>query len=172
MSWLLELACKLQADGVLRSSCACKSGESRPTKLCSHTLRLHRLVLHVRLAIGLVYPGARRTFFPPVLLLTTSGASQHRRACPQRLRGRSFFRKLLLLLLSGGRASVVIPACMSCFCATRARANGLPSRVESRHRPPLLTAKFINMINNIFLRSRSTPCCEKNSDPHRALSAS
>ena len=145
VSWLLELACKLQADGVLRSSCACKSGESRPTTLCSHTLRLHRLVLHVRLAIGLVYPGARRTVFSPVLLLTTSGASAGVPAgvANNNDLGRSFFRKLLLLLLSGGRASVVIPACMSCFCATRARANGLSSRVESRHRPPLLTAKFI-----------------------------
>ena len=110
-----------------------------------HTLRLHRLVLHVRLAIGLVYPGARRTVFPPVLLLTTSGASAGVPAGVTNNNdlGRSFFRKLLLLLLSGGRASVVIPARMSCFCAMRARANGLPSRVESRHRPPLLTAKFI-----------------------------
>ena len=45
------------------------------------------------LAIGLVYPGARRTVFSPVLLLTTSGASA---GVPARVTnnndlGRSFF---------------------------------------------------------------------------------
>ena len=138
---MLELACKLQTGGVLRSSCACKSGESRPTTLCSHTctLRLHRLVLHVRLAIGLVYPGARRTVFSPVLLLTTSGASAGVPAgvANNNDLGRSFFRKLLLsVALSDGpgacfRGHTCVHAMLLRY--TRARANGLSSRVESRH---------------------------------------
>ena len=85
---------------------------------------------------------ARLPDFPPVLLAVRRRARPPASATAITLVV-SFFRKLLLLSVSGECASMVVPARMSCFCATRDRANGLPSRVESRPRPPLLTAKFI-----------------------------
>ena len=103
---------------------------------------LHGLVLHVRLS---VLAGMPRCPPPGFSARVTGGAPA---GAPAGLGnsnnfGRFFFRKLLLLSVSGECASMVVPARMSCFCATRDRANGLPSRVESRPRPPLLTAKFI-----------------------------